>query len=108
MKDSKESRADVNGSREMMRHLEQDARRKLVEFERLVELSRNDPTINTFIEAWRRGHFRSFEDMLCKLAVQLATEKAGYMQTATKAIQLAPVPSVIVTDKAVVVGKSHI
>lgn len=87
---------DCYPSFEMMHHFEQDAKRKSVEFERLWELSRNDPTINTFIEAWRRGHFRSFEDMLCKLAAQLASEKAEYLKTATKAIQCAPVPSMIV------------
>lgn len=82
-------------SYEMMYHFEQDACRKSEELERLWKLSMNDPTIHAFIDAWRHGSFRSFEDMLCKMAVQLATEKAEYMKTATKAIQHAPVPSIV-------------
>ena len=77
---------------------EQETNRKVVEIERLFELARHDPTVRTFIEAWQRGHCRSFEEMLCKLAVQLATEKAEYLKTATKAIQLAPSSSLVVAD----------
>lgn len=87
---------DCYPSYEMMHRFEQDARRKDVEMERLWELSRNDPTINTFFTAWRKGHFQSFEQMLVKLSVQLAMEKAEYLKTATKAIQLSPLSSVVI------------
>lgn len=90
MSEANEQRESDSGSShcypsyEMMYHFEQDARRKDVEMERLWELSRNDPTISTFLTAWRKGHFQSFEQMMVKLSVQLAIEKAEYLKTATK------------------------
>jgi len=86
MSDSNEIPNESIQSLDMMLRFEQDAKQKSAAFEQLCELHRNDSTVNTFIEVWRRGHFRSFEDMLCKLAVQLASEKAEYLKTATKAI----------------------
>lgn len=60
----------------------QDAKRKAEQLEKLIELSRNDATIYQFIELWRRGCFRSFDEMLGQLAVRLATEKTKYLKMA--------------------------
>lgn len=59
----------------------------------LFRLSYHDATVKAFLDAWQRGYFTSFEQMLIRLSVQLTTDKAELMKTATKAMQLAPPPS---------------
>lgn len=58
--------------------------------EQLWRISRDDATVHHHLVAWQHGRFRSFEEMLAALVVQLAGEKAEYMKTAIKAMQLSP------------------
>ena len=64
----------------------------------LFQLSYHDPTVKRFLDAWQYGSFQSFEQMLCRLTVQLAEEKAEYLKTATKALQNSKPPSFILCE----------
>ena len=65
---------------------ELETKRRTSALEHLWRIADSDSTVRTFIEAWRHGAFPSFEEMLCQLCSQLATEKAGYLRTAERAI----------------------
>jgi len=45
-----------------------------------MELSRDDSTVFAYTDAWRKGSFPSFEEMVCQLAVRLAVEKESLME----------------------------
>ena len=93
MTDDKDYR---NRSADYGRAFSWEAQRKRCALERLWEIAHHDSTVWRFLEAWRAGSFPSFEEMLCQLAAQLATEKADYLKTATKAFHLSPLPPVII------------
>ena len=76
-----------------------EGQRRTVALEQLWRIADQDPTVRAFIEAWRHGSFPSFEEMLCQLSAQLATEKAEYLKTATKALSVAPDPDYEVVEK---------
>lgn len=75
--------ADCLALSEFARSFWIDAQRRSAAVEVLWRMGSDDPTIRTFLEGWRHGCFPSFEEMVCQLAAQLATEKAEYFRVAT-------------------------
>ena len=69
---------------------------RMNEVERLHEIARKDPTVKMFLDCWRSGHFKSFESMVCQMAVQLATEKQIYMRSAVANMQSVPFGSFVI------------
>ena len=59
---------------ESLRMLDCDSKRRACAIEKIWDLYRRDTTVRAFVEGWRRGLFASFEDMLCRLVLQLAAE----------------------------------
>lgn len=63
--------------------------------EMLHKLAVTDPVVAFHLTAWRNGEFRSWEEMLLSLCVQLAVDKGRLLQMATKAIERSTNPITI-------------
>ena len=70
--------------------------RRTNHIERLMELSIDDATVYTFMEAWHKGHFNSFEDMICDMAIHLQKEKESYLKLMKKTLASLPTPSIVI------------
>ena len=74
-----------------------ETERKASAVANLWQLYSHDPTVYAFLHGWQFGHFRSFEEMLCELAAQLAHEKAEFAKAAIDAAS-GQVPQIIIKE----------
>lgn len=75
--------------------LQQDCVRKHSEIQRLKEFARHDPVVHQHLDAWENHcGFRSFEEMLVSLAVELVMQKQKYEKLAQDATMLQPQPPI--------------
>lgn len=80
---------------EMYHRLQADLHRKYSELQRLKEFARNDPVVHQYLDAWENHcGFRSFEEMLISLAVELVVQKQRYEKLAREASMLQPLPPI--------------
>jgi hypothetical protein len=58
--------------------------------EDLFRIAHTDPLVQMFVQAWHRGEFRTFEEMLVSLCVQLAHEKGRLLENCIERMERQP------------------